>query len=80
MLSTLVAEIVVGMGADRIVETKAPEPKVERQNVAAHKAINETKTKCFQPLLNQVMLTWEALMYLKAQSLKHCRQSKQCTF
>tara|TARA_Y100000592_G_scaffold100491_1_gene180786 strand:- start:2390 stop:2815 length:426 start_codon:yes stop_codon:yes gene_type:complete len=45
VLSTLVAEIVVGMGADRIVETKAPEPKVERRNAAAHKAVNETKNK-----------------------------------
>tara|TARA_R100001079_G_scaffold78505_1_gene42763 strand:- start:100 stop:525 length:426 start_codon:yes stop_codon:yes gene_type:complete len=45
VLSTLVAEIVVGMSADRIVETKAPEPKVERRNAAARKAVNETKNK-----------------------------------
>lgn len=45
VLSTLVAEIVVGMGANTIVESKPERPVEKRDNSAALKAIQENKKK-----------------------------------
>ena len=48
VLSTLVAEIVSGMGAAPIVENKQPEPKYD--NIAAEKALKETKQRMLEAI------------------------------
>ena len=45
VLSTLVAEIVVGMGTNTIVESRPEKPVVKRDDTAIRQAIQENKNK-----------------------------------